>query len=149
MLNKLKQIFSADHKPPARRSDLRLAAAVLLVEVARADYSVETSEEGRLLDILRQQYSLEEDELSELKQLADETADTSISLHRHLEVINRSYTPEQKTALLKMMWTIAYADGELHHYEEHLIRRVADLLYIPHKDFIRSKHQVIGEQERR
>lgn len=146
MLHKLRKIFVAGNPPPVRESDLRLAAALLLVEVAKADYSIEAAEEDRLFELLQQQFKLAEDELTELRRLAEDEAEISISLHRHLDLLNSAYSPEQKISLLKMMWQMAYADGDLHRYEEHLIRRVADLLYIPHKDFIRTKHQVIRSQ---
>jgi len=143
MLDRFKQLFVTAHTSPGKEADLRLAAALLLVEVARADYSADPSEGERLLDLLQRQFDLAEDEVTKLVNVAEDAADGSISLHRYLDLINGNYTPEQKIALLKMMWDVAYADGELHHYEEHLIRRIADLLYISHKDFIRTKHQVI------
>lgn len=146
MLDKFKRLFAPVNSAQIKNADLRLAAAVLLVEVARADYSVEPAEESRLYDLLQRQFDLSGDEIIDLKTSAEDTADISISLHRHLDTINQAYSSEQKTGLLAMLWEMAYADGEIHHYEEHLIRRIADLLYIPHKDFIRTKHQVIRHQ---
>jgi uncharacterized tellurite resistance protein B-like protein len=40
------------------------------------------------------------------------------------------------------MWTVAYADGDLDKYEEHLIRQVAELTYVPHSDYIQCKLNV-------
>ena len=40
---------------------------------------------------------------------------------------------------MESLWRVAYADGDLDKYEERLIRQVADLTHVSHKDFIRLK----------
>ena len=50
---------------------------------------------------------------------------------------------EQKRDLLAMMWRVAMADNEISRYEEHVIRKVADLLYVPHGDFIAAKQSAM------
>ena len=91
-------------------------------------------------------WNLSEQDLKDLMQAASAFADEHASLHQHLDVINAQLSPEQKTKLLRGLWEVACADGEIHHYEEHLIRRLADLMYVPHKDFIRSKHQALEDR---
>ena len=54
-------------------------------------------------------------------------------------VINDHYGPGEKLTLIASMWQVAYADGDLDKYEEHLIRQVAELTYVPHQDYIRCK----------
>ena len=71
--------------------------------------------------------------------LANQRADEATSLYEFTRVINDHYTPAQKLALIDLMWKVAYADSNLDKYEEHLIRRVAELTYVPHQDYIRSK----------
>ena len=51
---------------------------------------------------------------------------------------------DEKFVLIKTLWRVAAADGDIHRYEDHLIRRIADLLYVPHSDFIRAKLEVLG-----
>ena len=65
--------------------------------------------------------------------------DESTSLYEFTRVINDNYTPQQKLQLISAMWVVAYADGNLDKYEEHLIRRVAELTYVAHEDYIRAK----------
>ncbi|MBI3171641.1 MAG: TerB family tellurite resistance protein, partial [Hydrocarboniphaga effusa] len=43
-------------------------------------------------------------------------------------------------ALLGLLWRVAYADGKLEANEEHLLRRLSDLLHLSHGDFIRARH---------
>jgi len=59
-------------------------------------------------------------------------------------LINKGFTQEQKVTLIKTLWQIAYADGELDKYEEHMVRKMADLLHVPHLEFIKTKNQVNG-----
>ena len=57
-------------------------------------------------------------------------------MHRHLD-------REEKVRVLEYLWQIAYADNVLDKYEEHAIRKVADLLYLSHADFITAKQRVL------
>ncbi len=145
MLGKLKKLLSGHERNESTASSLQLAAAVLLIEVAKADFSLADEEKSRLLDLIQTGFNLRDDEVADLQRLALDAAESSASLHRYIETINRGYSAQQKVSLVSMMWKVAIADGEIHHYEEHLIRRIADLLYVPHKDFIRTKHQALRE----
>jgi uncharacterized tellurite resistance protein B-like protein len=41
--------------------------------------------------------------------------------------------------LVENMWRVAFSDQKLDKYEEALIRKVADLIYVSHQDFIKTK----------
>ncbi len=117
-----------------------LATAVLLVEVARADHKVEEQELATIRRLLLERLSLCEEEVDSLLQQAGEEADHLVSLQHITRRMNEQLSQQEKLRVVEMMWQVVYADGEKHHYEEHLIRQVADLLYIPHVDFIRARH---------
>jgi len=117
-----------------------LATAVLLVEVARADHRVEEQELATIRRLLLERLSLCEEEVDSLLQQAGEEADHLVSLQHITRRMNEQLSQQEKLRVVEMMWQVVYADGEKHHYEEHLIRQVADLLYIPHVDFIRARH---------
>ncbi len=59
--------------------------------------------------------------------------------------MNQHYDHAMKRRVIEMMWHMVYADGEKDHYEEHLMRQVADLLYISHSEFIQARHQAEAE----
>jgi len=117
-----------------------LATAVLLVEVARADHRVEEQELATIRRLLLERLSLCEEEVDSLLQQAGEEADHLVSLQHITRRMNEQLSQQEKLRVVEMMWQVVYADGEKHHYEEHLIRQVADLLYIPHVDFIHARH---------
>jgi uncharacterized tellurite resistance protein B-like protein len=120
---------------------LRVATAVLLVEVTRADFSVEPSERQRLRQLLEQQFELSVEELDALLEQAEADADRLVSIQHITRLINQHYDHTMKLRVIQMMWHMVYADGEKDHYEEHLIRQVADLLYISHSEFIQARHR--------
>jgi uncharacterized tellurite resistance protein B-like protein len=120
---------------------LRVATAVLLVEVTRADFSVELSERQRLRQLLEQQFELSAEELDALLEQAEADADRLVSIQHITRLINQHYDHAMKLRIIQMMWHMVYADGEKDHYEENLIRQVADLLYISHSEFIRARHR--------
>ncbi len=91
---------------------------------------------------LRKTFTLSRDELRQLVKLARHEAAESVSLHQFTTLINQSFSPEEKIRVVEMLWQVAFADGRLDRYEEALVRKVADLIYVPHRDFIRAKHRV-------
>lgn len=141
MIRTLINLFTVDSDEPPQQLEhrLRLAAATLLVETARADFQ-EDAEEQRMLEVaLATGLKLPKAEIRTLLDEASTRADHATSLYEFTRVINDHFSPERKQELVEMMWQVAWADGNLHHYEEHLIRKVADLIYVPHEDFIRAK----------
>lgn len=141
MIRSLLQLFTPEpeESEESRQRRLRLAAAALLVETSRADFEQEEVEEKALATALRQGLQLDDGEVESLLAEANTHADHATSLYQFTRVINDHFTAEQKAQLVEMMWQVAWADGNLHHYEEHLIRKVADLIYVPHELFIRGK----------
>lgn len=140
----IKSLLSLFEIPDALGEDdtqhqLRLAAAALLIETARADFTQDATEEATLVRLLEEKLRLSAAEVKELVDLANHRVDESTSLYEFTRVINDHYTPQQKLQLIAAMWSVAYADGHLDKYEEHLIRRVAELTYVAHEDYIRAK----------
>ena len=120
---------------------LRVATAVLLVEVTRADFIVDPSEKLRLRELLEQQFNLSTQELDALLEQAEVDADRLVSIQHVTRLLNQHYDHAMKRRVVEMMWQLVYADGEKDHYEEHLIRQVADLLYVSHSEFIQARHK--------
>ena len=131
---------ATDDADPKRRREL--AAAVLMVEVARADFDQDDRETAVVRAELARQFRLSEQDIQALMDQAQQTAEREVSLHRFVETLNDELDYDDKIAVLEMLWRVAYADGVLEKHEEHLMRRYADLLYIPHRDWIQTKLRV-------
>ena len=149
MLDKIRALFS-ERSAQADGNDaaLHLAAAFLLMEVAKCDHSVDEKEIARLRSTLQRDWLLDEAELDGLLAAAQDTSDSRVSLQEHIELINRSFSPARKLELCRSLWQAASADGQIHHHEEQLIERLADLLHVSRAEFVRSKRWVLESQER-
>tara|TARA_R110000868_G_scaffold73009_5_gene212040 strand:+ start:75 stop:518 length:444 start_codon:yes stop_codon:yes gene_type:complete len=118
---------------------IELATAVLLYEVMRADNKFEKLEQDSYRKHLEKHFSLTGAELETLCQLSQSQADEAADYQQFTRVINNVYGLKEKRAVLDSLWSVAYADHELSPDEEYTIRKIADLLYIPHSQFIQSK----------
>jgi uncharacterized tellurite resistance protein B-like protein len=119
---------------------VELATAVLLVEVSRADFCQDEAELEAIRGALLEHFSLSGDEVDTLLQNAHDESAQLVSLQHVTRLLNEQMSQQDKVRVIELMWRVVYADGDKHHYEEHLLRQVAELLYVPHADFIRARH---------
>ena len=140
MLKKLREFMSAS-EPDEKdiEKDLRLATAALLVEVARADFERTTEEEKALAVHLETFLKLPREEVRSIISSATNKVDKATSLYEFTSLINDNCSNDQKFSLMCAMWHIAHADGDIDRYEEHIIRRVSELIHLSHSDYIRAK----------
>ena len=140
MMKKLRELISTSETTEKDiEKDLRLAAASLLVEVARADFKRNSEEERALVKHVETFLDIPSEEVRSLISNASDQVDEATSLYEFTNLINEYYSSDQKFSLLCSMWHIAHADGNIDRYEEHVIRRVADLTHLSHSDYIKAK----------
>ena len=145
MLRTLKDLFDSLVPPPSAAPTavdahgLQLAAAVLLVEVMRADTEMDDAERGAVMRALHAKFALAGDEAARLVELAEATARGAHDLHSFTSRINDAFGIEQKIRMVEAMWQVAYADGHLGAHEKHTLWRVADLLHVPHGAYVHAK----------
>jgi uncharacterized tellurite resistance protein B-like protein len=150
MLETIKKFFDqnmSSGKPDDIDHQLKLATAALLVEMMQQDHYVNEEERQAVKQALQGKFDLDDDETDELFKLAQQEADVATDYHQFTSLIARQYTQPQKIKMIEYLWTIAYADHHLDPLEEHMIRRIADLIYVSHKDFIKTKHSVLKSIE--
>jgi uncharacterized tellurite resistance protein B-like protein len=150
MISKLQNFFHTYLNPqqsdasadPSERA--RLAVAALLLEIAVSDFESADQERQVIVEIVRKQFCLDAKGADELIALAEEEHRDSTDYFQFTRLINQYYSAQQKRGLVESLWRVAVADGKLHRYEEHVIRRLSDLLYVSHTDFIAAKHRVMS-----
>ena len=120
-------------------SSLDKACSALLIEVAYADKVFDESEINSLKESLKETYNIDEQIINELISDAKKTVDESTSLYEYTRVVNDEFDYSDKLELLSRIWKLAFADGNLDKYEDHLIRKISDLIHISHSDFIKIK----------
>lgn len=115
------------------------AVAALLVEVLRADYDSSPAERRQVLESAARLLKLDPGRCEALLAGAERQVDAAHDLHQFTSELNHSLSHPEKIDLVEQLWRVAQADEVVHKYEEHLIRRVADLLHVSHREFIAAK----------
>jgi len=100
-------------------------------------------EQDTIKSAIAEVFHLSDDEITDIIAAAETAVDEAVSLFDFTAVINQQFSPEQKIKLLEMLWTVACADNDLDHYEAYYVRQIADLLYVSHGDYIRTRHKVV------
>jgi len=150
MLKAIKLFFeenmSMDHHPKStpqnQTHSLHLATAALLVEMMHQDDAILEVEKQAILDALGDNFELNSEESSTLLALAEDEVKQATDYYQFTQLITEHFTQQQKIQVIELLWRVAYADGHLDSYEEHMVRRIADLISVPHQDFIRTKLNV-------
>ena len=144
MLRTLKDLFDAfagpaEETPQARDHALKLATAVLLVEVMRADPASHDTERLAVLTSRREKFALQGDELARLVELAEQAARHASDYHQFTSRINDRFSHSEKIRMVEHMWQVAYADDHLHANENQLISKITGLLHVTHGEYIGAK----------
>ncbi len=149
MLRSIKTFFDKKIKPPrgvttkkATEDSLRLSSAALLIEAMRADDNVSDEELHAMRAGLGKKFGTNAEETEALIRLAEEAAASAVSLYGFTSLINKGFEYDEKKEIIELLWEVVYADNILEKHEEHLVRRIADLLHVSHKDFIETKLSV-------
>lgn len=154
MLKQLSDFFTAiidtPHQTGPTPPSLEVSCAVLLCEVMRADHD-NTSDEKKALDsLLSKHFSLSDTQVNSVISLAVELSENSSDFYQFTKVINEEYALDERIKIVDLLWQVAYADGELANIEEHIIRKIADLLHLRHSEYIATKinaSERFGERE--
>lgn len=148
MINFIKSIFKKTSEEVEINEDhdeVMIAAVSLMIEVSLADNVMDLTEINQLKKVLLDKFKITELKIDELIESASKNQESSTSLYEFTRKINDDYDFSDKEKLITSMWEIAYADGNIDKYEEYVIRKVSDLIYISHEDFIKSKLRAKNE----
>jgi len=151
MLKRIKDFFDERLAPNAVTADensehmLALATGALLLEMVYMDGELRPEQCEAVKTEVLEHFGLDEEEAAKLLELAEAERADSTDYFQFTSLINNNYAQEQKVVLVERLWRIAYANESLHIYEEHLVRKIAELLYVPHRAFIAAKHRASGD----
>ncbi len=118
-----------------------LAICILMIEVSRSDDNFDDIEKEKILSILKSKYELDDTQLEIIMKIANQKNDDMISLYEWTTIINNTYQYDERVKILRSLWEVAYADNVIDKYEDYTIRKIADLIYVKHSDFIKAKHK--------
>lgn len=156
VLKVIQEFFNIQIRPamtesssPSAEHALQLATAALLLEVSRADFEAADEERIAIQREVEQAFGLTPEETSALVELAEEETRGSISLYEFTHLVDRHFSPDQKRHIVELLWRIAFTDGVLEKNEEYVIRKIAKLLHVSHRDFIDTKLKARAKARRR
>ena len=147
MIDGIRDFFNRAIAPAAGASGagsqhaLHVATAALLLEMMRMDSSVTDAETATVTGALQARFGLTAQEVDTLMALAAEEAKQATDYFQFTSLINRHFSREQKTEVVENLWQVAFADGHLDAHEQHFMRKIADLLYISHADYVAAKQR--------
>jgi uncharacterized tellurite resistance protein B-like protein len=123
-----------------RGEAIRLATAVLMADVARADYDFDEDEFTTLLDLIQIHFGLSAEDATQLANEASEVAEDLVSVNEFTSLLHKNLSEEEKSEVVALLWRIAYADGSLDKYEDSLVLKISDLLYVSRGRVMQLKH---------
>ena len=138
--NLLTTFFNADDAGATPNGPgLQLATAVLLFDVMRSDANTSDAERAHAMTILGKRFALSDEAVAQLMAKAEQTSKNANDYFSFTSLMNDRFTQAQKIQVVEFMWQVAYADGKLDANENHLISKVAGLLYVTHGEYIGAK----------
>jgi uncharacterized tellurite resistance protein B-like protein len=133
-------VATTDSDVADREAALRLATAVLMIDVARADHVFEESEFDRVLQLIESHFALTPEQSATLVNVANDEADDMVSLYEFTQILHKHLDHDEKAKIISLLWKVAYADGRLDKYEDSLVLKISDLLYVSRGRVMRLKH---------
>jgi uncharacterized tellurite resistance protein B-like protein len=148
MVFSLKNIYKQFIQPASGKTEeipehaIQVAMAALLIEKMKADGKVSEDERMTVMQTIRSKFNLTDDETKSLKELAKEKIRKATDYYEFTSLINKGLSYERKVDIIGHLWGIALSDRHLDKHEEYMVRKIADLLYVEHKDFIEAKLKI-------
>jgi uncharacterized tellurite resistance protein B-like protein len=124
------------------RDDPRVAVAALMFHVIDADGVRESAERARLNEELSRTYAITGAELERVTAAGEAAEREAVDLYAFTSILNRRLEHAERVELVRILWEMVYADGELHELEDSIVRRVAELLGVEAGDRVALRRQV-------
>ena len=149
MINRLNKFFQksketnqANHEKDDAH-DIRIATCALFLEMASIDNEFSDSEREDIISILKKEYSLCDEYVTDIIKETEKELKKSIDLWQFTNLINQNYSKDEKIDIIEMCWKIVYTDGVLDKHEDYLIHKLAKLLRLNHKQLIDAKLKIL------
>lgn len=147
MFNSIKQFFEevltvSSDTTEITEEQLRIATAALLIEMMHMDNKVLVEERDLVANVICKNFSLSAEQAADLMTMAEQQLHQATDYYQFTSLINKGFTHAEKSRLITCLWEVAFIDGELDAYEDYMVRKVSDLLHIPHSELIKIRNQV-------
>lgn len=145
MLERLRALLTnaAPPEPAAARERVVTAALALLLELAAVDGEHSEEETAAAVALAQTHFGLSAERAQEIVRSAHDEARAATDSFRFTALVNEHFSLEEKRAAIAALWALAHADGRLSRDEDHYVRRIADLLYVPRADVVAAKQAAL------
>ncbi len=152
MFNSFKQLFEHYLAPESvgnviSQEQLHIAAVALLIEMMHIDNNILDEERAKIINIVCENFSLSSEQSEDLLSLAETELKGATDYFQFTSILNKGFSQEQKASLVKYLWEVAFIDGQLDANEDYMVRKVADLLYVPHSELIKWRNRSSNTDE--
>ena len=146
MINRIKTLFMEERAEAGEpnKEELQAAAAALLVEAAFMDGNFDDQERKSIMSLMKQYFHLNDEESLLLVSEAEQVVENAGDLYAFTRIIKDRYEHEQRIEMVEMLWEVAFADGNLDHFESNLISRIAGLIFVSDRDRGDAKKRVMA-----
>ena len=144
MINKISKLFKKDISDDATlniESLTKLSSVALFIELCKSDNCVDQVEIDKTIKLAKTKFKMTDNEADLLFEQAEEKNKNSTSLYEFTNIINQAFQKKDKYLLIRNIWEVAFADNRIDPHEEYLIRKISDLIYVCHADFIKAKFE--------
>ncbi len=146
-MNLLEKLFNKSTESSVKQQDnnhnLQLATCILLIEVSKSDDDFDKAEQEQIKKLIKNKFELTNEELDYIFSVSNDNHTNMTSLFEWTDIINKECSYEEKLLIIGFMWDIAFTDSKIDKYEDYTIRKVSELIYVKHKDFINLKNDRI------
>lgn len=132
---------AAAELPGHERRQVQLAVAVLLHEARRADSGERREESEAGERALMELFGLDRAESAALLAQGRARAEQLTSFYAPVSVIKRDFDLPERIRLVEHLWRVSFADGQLNLYEDHYVRKIAHLLYVPNTQSMLARNK--------
>ncbi|MGE5683204.1 MAG: TerB family tellurite resistance protein [Bacillota bacterium] len=123
----------------SKEKKLQIATCALFIEIANADFNFSESDRNEILSVMKNIFSLSDQQAEELVQLAEQKVKASVSIYEFTQLIDQNFDKEEKFEILKNLWKLVYLDKMLNQYEDHLMKRIGNNLKFEHREIMEAK----------
>ncbi|MBI5055048.1 MAG: TerB family tellurite resistance protein [Nitrospirae bacterium] len=133
---------SAENPDRVSEHSLQIATAALLIEMMRSDSEIKEDERKAITKIMQSKFNLSKEEISAMIKFAEDEIRRATGYFDFTSLINEKLAYEQRVTIVEHLWEVAFSDAAVDKHEEHMVRKIAGLLHVDHKDFIQAKLKV-------